>query len=156
MRRSIVGYRQDEASAWVAELSCGHGQHVRHDPPWQSRPWVVTEQGRAQHLGTELDCPSCEMATLPAGLTAYKQTPSFTEATLPSALRAEHQTKPGVWAQIVMEEGKLEYTCARGTFVLQPGVLGVVEPASVHSVRPLQTVRFYVLFMRTESGEAHG
>jgi tellurite resistance-related uncharacterized protein len=96
------------------------------------------------------------MATLPAGLTAYKQTPSFTEATLPSALRAEHQTKPGVWAQIVVEEGKLEYTCARGTFVLQPGVLGVVEPASVHSVRPLQTVRFYVLFMRTESGEAHG
>ena len=25
---------------WVAELECGHTQHVRHDPPWTNRPWV--------------------------------------------------------------------------------------------------------------------
>jgi len=153
MRRAIVGYHQDQASAWIAELSCGHGQHVRHDPPWQNRPWVTTEQGRAEHLSSELDCPHCEMAALPSGLTPYKQTPTFTEATLPSALRAEHQTKPGVWAQIVVEEGKLEYSCARGTFLLQPGVDGVIEPASVHSVRPLQTVRFHVVFLRAAHGE---
>ena len=28
----------------------------RHDPPWQRRPWVVTAAGRADYLGTELDC----------------------------------------------------------------------------------------------------
>jgi len=150
MRRSIVGYHQDDASVWVAELSCGHGQHMRHDPPWQSRPWVTSEQGRAGQLGTELDCAYCEMAALPLGLVAYKQTPSFTEATLPNALRAEHQTKPGVWAQIVVEHGKLEYHCARGTFVLSPGVMGVIEPASLHSVRPLQSVRFHVVFLRAQ------
>jgi hypothetical protein len=25
----------------VAELSCGHTQHLRHQPPWQSRAWVL-------------------------------------------------------------------------------------------------------------------
>ena len=57
--RRIVGYHVDELGDWVAELECGHGQHVRHDPPWQVREWVTTEQGRATHLGTTLDCVKC-------------------------------------------------------------------------------------------------
>jgi len=43
----------------VADLDCGHSQHVRHDPPWQVRPWVVTEEGRKAHLGIELSCALC-------------------------------------------------------------------------------------------------
>jgi hypothetical protein len=57
--RRIVGYHLDEVGDWVAELECGHGQHVRHDPPWQQRPWVITEAGRAEHLGTILLCVLC-------------------------------------------------------------------------------------------------
>ena len=57
--RRIVGYHQDELNDWVAELECGHGQHVRHDPPWQVREWVKTEEGRAAHLGTILSCVRC-------------------------------------------------------------------------------------------------
>ena len=57
--RRIVGYHRDELGDWVAELECGHGQHVRHDPPWQVREWVTTEEGRARHLGTTLDCVRC-------------------------------------------------------------------------------------------------
>lgn len=60
--RRIVGYHQDEESHWVAELECGHTQHVRHDPPWQSRPWVTTPAGRAEKLGVTLDCRDCEAA----------------------------------------------------------------------------------------------
>lgn len=60
--RAIVGYHLDDERHWVADLVCGHGQHVRHDPPWQNRPWVVTEEGRAQHLGTELRCVLCDVA----------------------------------------------------------------------------------------------
>ncbi|HVZ78027.1 MAG TPA: DUF3565 domain-containing protein [Gemmatimonadaceae bacterium] len=58
--RKIVGFHQDEEQHWVAELECGHGQHVRHDPPWQVRPWVVTPEGRARFLGTTLDCRKCD------------------------------------------------------------------------------------------------
>jgi hypothetical protein len=32
-RELSVGYHQDEEQNWVAELSCGHQQHVRHRPP---------------------------------------------------------------------------------------------------------------------------
>ena len=57
--RRIVGFHQDEAGHWVAELECGHGQHVRHDPPWQVRPWVVSSEGRAKYIGIELSCVRC-------------------------------------------------------------------------------------------------
>lgn len=57
--RRIVGYHQDDVGDWVADLECGHTQHVRHDPPWQVRPWVITEAGRAEHLGTILMCVLC-------------------------------------------------------------------------------------------------
>ncbi len=57
----IVGFHQDAEQHWVAELECGHTQHVRHDPPWQVRPWVVTEEGRQRFLGTMLSCPKCEL-----------------------------------------------------------------------------------------------
>ena len=45
----------------MAELECGHGQHVRHEPPWQLRPWVMTVEGRDEHLGTPLNCRLCEV-----------------------------------------------------------------------------------------------
>lgn len=57
--RRIVGFHQDEEGDWVADLECGHGQHVRHWPPGQSRPWVLTEGGRQAHLGMSLRCAKC-------------------------------------------------------------------------------------------------
>ena len=60
MNQPIVGYHQDEQGDWVAELACGHGQHVRHQPPFSSRPWVMTPEGRARHLGDNLTCKKCE------------------------------------------------------------------------------------------------
>ena len=62
MERRIVGFHQDSEGHWVAELECGHGQHVRHDPPWQVRPWVITDEGRADWLGRHLDCRACDGA----------------------------------------------------------------------------------------------
>jgi hypothetical protein len=58
--RRIVGYHQDQEQHWVAELECGHTQHVRHTPPWQVREWVITPEGRASHMGTLLACRLCE------------------------------------------------------------------------------------------------
>ena len=57
--RRIIGFHQDEEAHWVADLDCGHGRHVRHDPPWQERPWVVTATGRARYIGTSLECQRC-------------------------------------------------------------------------------------------------
>jgi Protein of unknown function (DUF3565) len=60
MQRRIIGFHQDEEQHWVADLECGHAQHVRHEPPLQTRPWVLEEETRRQHLGTTLDCLLCE------------------------------------------------------------------------------------------------
>lgn len=60
LKRTIIGWRQDEVGDWVAVLDCGHGQHVRHEPPLTFRQWVVSEEGRVSFLGYELDCKRCD------------------------------------------------------------------------------------------------
>lgn len=55
-----MAFHQDEANDWVADLECGHGQHVRHRPPWSHRPWVTSAVGRQAYIGTTLDCRLCE------------------------------------------------------------------------------------------------
>jgi len=64
MKQKITGFYQDEEGHWVARLACGHGQHTRHDPPLISRPWVLTEDGRASRLGLELNCLKCDQETI--------------------------------------------------------------------------------------------
>jgi hypothetical protein len=59
MKQGIVGYHIDDVGHWVAELACGHFQHVRHDPPMVQRPWVLTKEGRDEMLGYELECKKC-------------------------------------------------------------------------------------------------
>tara|TARA_R110000772_G_scaffold63282_4_gene141763 strand:+ start:421 stop:630 length:210 start_codon:yes stop_codon:yes gene_type:complete len=60
MKQAITGFHQDEESDWVAELACGHFQHVRHRPPWFNRPWVISKAGRDSMLGYELNCVKCD------------------------------------------------------------------------------------------------
>ncbi len=60
MDRRIAGFHQDEENFWVAELECGHNQHVRHRPPMIIRPWVNHEKGRQERLGTLLACKACD------------------------------------------------------------------------------------------------
>jgi hypothetical protein len=60
MLQAIAGFHLDAHGDWVAELACGHNQHVRHNPPWTRRPWVTTEEGRARFLGERLACVKCD------------------------------------------------------------------------------------------------
>lgn len=69
MKRKITGFHQDEQGDWVAELECGHGHHIRHNPPWTVHTWVITPEGRAQWIGTELECKECNTATTPVRVT---------------------------------------------------------------------------------------
>jgi hypothetical protein len=62
VRRAIVGFELDEVGDWIALLACGHRQHVRHRPPWQERPWVLTTEGRQGRLGSPLECAECDQS----------------------------------------------------------------------------------------------
>lgn len=59
MKKKIVDFQLDEEGDWVARLECGHNQHVRHNPPWQNRPWIIKETGRQKHIGSQLNCKKC-------------------------------------------------------------------------------------------------
>ncbi|HEK1686764.1 TPA: DUF3565 domain-containing protein [Pseudomonas putida] len=55
----ITGFHQDAEGHWVVELSCGHTQHLRHQPPWQARPWVLDARERARRIGQAFACGWC-------------------------------------------------------------------------------------------------
>ncbi|ARO86514.1 DUF3565 domain-containing protein [Nitrosospira lacus] len=150
MERAITGFEVDSEGDPIAILSCGHPQHVRHNPPFINRPWVTDEQGRNSMLGKTLNCVRCEKFELPDDFIAYKRTSEFTEESVPAALRKDHSTKTGVWAKINVEEGRLRYRVpALGVETeLFPDKIGIVVPEVLHNVEPLGPVRFFVEFYR--------
>ena len=112
MQRTIASFAVDELGEPIAWLDCGHAQHVRHQPPFQVRPWVTTAAGRASMLGTALNCLRCARMEWPTGFIAYQQTPVFTEHSVPAGLLRDHATKRGVWARIEVLAGALRYRIA--------------------------------------------
>ena len=149
MKRQIVAFHLDPENDWVADLDCGHGQHVRHNPPFENRVWTTTEGGRKSKLGVTLNCVRCEHLELPHDFIAYKQTAVFDANSVPAGLTSSHSTKAGVWAKIHVLEGRLSYEVAepiRKEFVLDPAFIGIVTPEILHHVQPHGPVRFYVEF----------
>lgn len=59
MKRIINGFRQDKVGDWIAELSCGHTRHLRHQPPFQDVGWVLDPQRRLSKIGEEMTCLAC-------------------------------------------------------------------------------------------------
>jgi tellurite resistance-related uncharacterized protein len=152
MLRPITGFHQDEVGDWVAELICGHGQHVRHKPPFELRPWAITAEGRQGRLGSELACVRCDRFELPDGFEPYKRTAEFDETTMPDGLRRHHTTRAGVWGVIHVIAGRLRYVVEpplAAERVLDPDHPGVVVPEVPHQVAPDGPVRFFVEFLRS-------
>ena len=153
MKRAITGFRLDDLGDWVADLDCGHGQHMRHRPPFVSRPWVTTESGRESMLGAELDCVRCDRMEWPDGLAAYRRTREFDETTIPAGLKSEHATKRGVWARIQVVSGALRYRVGapvRRSFHVESHSRAVIVPEVRHRVEPEGPVRFFIEFWRVE------
>ena len=150
MNRPITAFKKDEHGDWVAFLSCGHKQHVRHQPPFFERPWVTTEQGRRGKLGGVLNCVQCERFEMPENFAAYRKTAEFTEKSIPTGLLSEHSTKPGVWAKIHVIEGKLIYhvEALRAKFEIFRGAPGIVIPEIKHRIEPVGPVTFFIEFYR--------
>ena len=91
------------------------------------------------------------MKSIPDNASRYAATPEFTEVTAPSHLLDSHETKPGVWAKIVVLEGTLRY-CILGAEAeeheLSPDRPGVAEPEIPHRVEITGRVRFQLELYR--------
>ena len=135
MLRRIAGFHQDEAGGWAAQLSCLHGQHIRHSPPFQNRPWVLTVAGRHEHLGTEIDCPLCDRTELPAGLQLTRTAGPFDQDTIPPALRHDHVVGEGHWGCLRVLEGDVGFVMAtdpRMELQLKAGDTQAIPPGLPH------------------------
>jgi tellurite methyltransferase len=151
--RSITGYHQDEAGDWVAELACGHDQHVRHRPPFQVRAWVLDPGGRFERLGTPLNCVLCDRAELPEGLRWVRRSPDWDERTVPAGLRRAHRVAPGTWGRIVVHGGRLRFAAATTPTIdveLETGSTQAIPPEVLHEVEPLGTVRCSIEFFTVD------
>ena len=154
MIRPIIGFTQDDRGDWIASLSCGHAQHMRHAPPFTSRPWVLTAEGRDSMLGAPVDCVRCDRFEMPETVVAFKRTETFTEHTVPDALLTDHTTPAGIWGRITVVEGTLRYRVMQlnTDIELSPQNPGIIVPEAPHRVRPGGTVRFYVELFRRSAG----
>ena len=87
---------------------------------------------------------------LPADVSAYKQTPVFTERSVPAGLTKDHATKEGVWGVIHVQSGRLRYDIPSlgESHILDEDQPGIIEPQRSHFVTPQGPVRFYVEFYR--------
>ncbi|WP_083682150.1 DUF3565 domain-containing protein [Archangium sp. Cb G35] len=118
MKQPITGFHLDEENHQVADLACGHRQHMRHDPPWMERPWILTEEGRRSRLGIELECKRCDEAAL-----AVAQ--AVREALLSAAREA-------------YEDGGLSGLCAEGRWDLAQDAMRAADltPAIQRALGP--------------------
>jgi mannose-6-phosphate isomerase-like protein (cupin superfamily) len=149
VHRTILGFHQDDVGDWVAELSCLHDQHVRHEPPFQERPWVMTTEGRAARIGAELDCPLCDRPELPDGLETAR-TVRFDDATLPAGLRRDHRVAEQTWAVLRVLDGHARFTMAVDPAVdrrMSAGDEQAIPPGVPHAVDPEGPVVLTVEFL---------
>jgi tellurite methyltransferase len=148
--RTIEGFHSDEDGDWVAELSCLHSQHVRHSPPFRERPWVRTEAGRADHVGTELDCPLCDRAEPPEGLSCARTAGPFDQSSVPAGLRSDHRVADHTWGRLRVLDGAVRFTMATTPPVdrrLGAGEAQDIPPGVTHSLGVDGPVRLAVDFL---------
>ena len=87
---------------------------------------------------------------VPDGLVKYFESEVFTEKTAPERLLTLHDTKPGVWARIVVLEGCLDYVVPglpERNRRLETGDYGVIRPTEPHRVELLGKVSFKLEFL---------
>ena len=150
MIRTIDGFHEDDAGEWVAELSCLHGQHIRHRPPFFDRPWVLTAEGRAARLGSDIDCPLCDRAEMPHELRHVRTAGPFDTDSVPPALLRDHRVAERTWGHLRVLSGRVVLTIATEPpqrHELNAGGSHPIPPAVLHSVALDADARFEVDFL---------
>jgi tellurite resistance-related uncharacterized protein len=91
---------------------------------------------------------------LPAHVRPYKRSAVFDETTMAASLRRRHRTKPGVWGEIRVIDGRLRYRLvdSEAESILDPDHPGVARPEQMHEVEPLGRVRFFIEFHSATNG----
>lgn len=142
----MTGFHQDDAGDWVAELECGHNQHVRHRPPFQMREWVLDDAERRARTGAPLDCPLCDRAELPAFVRHVRDSAVWNAQTMPAGLRRRHRLGRGTWGVLHVDNGVLRFD---GEDLLT-GAARAIPPDVEHQVEPIGDAEFWIEFLAVD------
>ena len=157
MDQAITGFLQDDEGDWIAELACGHRQHVRHRPPLDPRPWVLDATQRAARIGTSLRCRLCEQLELPEGLAMARLGGPWTQDSVPVGLLKEHRLGSATWGRLHVISGHLELHLAASPprqLRLGPGESQVIPPGMIHELRLDGPVELQLEFLAVRRGAA--
>ncbi|WP_052064512.1 hemerythrin domain-containing protein [Acidihalobacter prosperus] len=95
---------------------------------------------------------------LPASYVRFSRTPVFDGGHMPPGLCESHHTTHGVWVEIVIERGALEYRWLDGSgrcWQLVAGEIGVIPAGLPHRVTPAsEDTRFYLRLYRKDVAPA--
>lgn len=145
MEKKIVDFHVDEQGDWVADLECGHTQHVRHNPPWINRPWVLEEEGRKRSLGALLDCLKCNMPTMPERVHRVECSEVFDQQALVNQYSGMQKNDHDCWIKVVVSEGELVYQQVADKtkgYVIDSNFSAVIMPNEIFSLSPKGHVLF--------------
>lgn len=150
VHRTMTGFHRDDDGDWVAELSCLHTQHIRHQPPFSEAAWIEDAEERRRRVGEPLDCPLCDRAELPEGLHTTRTTATWDASTVPAALRRAHRVAAGTWGLLEVEAGAVRFVADTNPPIdatVTPGRPQPIPPEVDHHVAPDEGARFHVTFL---------
>ncbi len=145
MDQNIVRFHQDEEGCWVANLICGHCQHVRHNPPWVNRPWISTEATRELYIGQSLNCLKCNMPNIPSSAKQIKCSEQYDQQSLHQQFVGAQVNNSDFWIKVIIFEGELVYrrlTEIPHGYVVDSEYSAVIEPRMKYILRSKGPVRF--------------
>jgi tellurite resistance-related uncharacterized protein len=151
--RRILGFRVDGEGDWAAQMSCFHNRHIRHDPPFKQAAWVLDPAGREAHIGSEMDCPLCDRAELPEGLSTVGHAGPWDQDSLPGGLLHSHRVPEGRWGLLRVTGGAIgfqfesELMDAQSTRHLAEGQVQSIPPGIPHRLIPAGPVRLELEFL---------
>jgi tellurite methyltransferase len=144
-----VGFHLDDEGHWVAELSCLHNQHVRHRPPFENRPWVLSDETRGARIGSPLECPLCAAGELPGGLRTIRTAGPFDETNVPVGLLGVHKIAEGRWGLLRVVDGaaRLVFDGYSTEIRLRTGEMRGLPPNMAHHLELEAHARFEIDFL---------
>lgn len=142
----MTGFHQDDLGDWVAELECGHNQHIRHRPPFQMREWVLDDAERGARIGAPLECPLCDRAELPTFIRHVRDSAVWNARTMPAGLRRRHRLGRGTWGVIHVQTGVLRFDGEE----MPAGATHAIPPDVEHEVEPVGHSEFWLEFLTVD------
>jgi tellurite resistance-related uncharacterized protein len=119
---------------------------------------VEAQAKRDERVGTDLDCPLCDRAEMPAGLELARVAGPFDEVTLPAGLRRPHEVATATWGCLHLLQGSVELWIDTDPPIrrrLDAGDRQPIPPGVLHRLHLQQPFMLTIEFLRA-SASAEG